>query len=102
MPKIFLTKEDPRLNFSPALKFGEEIIVLVTRDCPVHASSAGFTNAIKNKLMDFSDEDYLLCSGDPVTIGIAVFYAAFFNGNRVNLLKWDNMHKQYHQILVKL
>tara|TARA_Y100000034_G_C6789923_1_gene353601 strand:- start:93 stop:398 length:306 start_codon:yes stop_codon:yes gene_type:complete len=101
MPKVFLTKEDPRLNFSPALSFGE-IKVLVTRDCPVHASSAGFTNAIKNKLKDFSDEDYLLCSGDPVTIGIAVYYAAFFNRNRVNLLKWDNMQKQYHSIQVNL
>ena len=46
-------------------------------------------NTIKEGLSEFTEEDYLLLVGDPISIGIATHYAAK-SSNVVNFLKWDN------------
>ena len=57
---------------------------------------------IKRKLRGYSDDDWLLCMGDPAIIGVAFAVAADANRGRVNLLKWDKMEKIYYPVKVRV
>lgn len=57
---------------------------------------------LKQKLKDFSDEDYILPTGDPITIGVAISAAADVNQGRVRLLRWDKVSKQYKIVNLNL
>jgi hypothetical protein len=48
--------------------------------------------------MRFDDQDYLLCIGDPVAIGLATAVAASRNYGRVKLLKWDRQEHRYYVV----
>ena len=49
-------------------------------------------------LQKFDDDDYLLLSGDPVIIGIALAYASIVNRGKVNVLKWDRLEAKYYPL----
>ena len=101
MAKVYLTKEDSHLDFSPALQYGE-IEVLVSRDCPLHADTTGFVEAVRKRLVDITPEDYLLLSGDPVTIGIALTIAACNLNGTLNLLKYVKSRRTYLPVRVHI
>ena len=56
---------------------------------------------IKAALKDYSDDDYILCIGDPAAIGIAIHYALMANRQRVNILKWDRREYRYYPVEVE-
>ena len=101
MAKVYLTKEDSNLDFSPALKYGE-IEVLVSRDCPLHADTTGFVDAVRKRLQGITPDDYLLLSGDPVTIGIALTVSACYLNGSLNLLKYVKSRRMYVPIRVHI
>ena len=53
-------------------------------------------------LKDYTSKDYLLLSGDPSVIGIAVAIVSDINNGRFNLLKWDRQEQMYYPLEINL
>ena len=54
------------------------------------------------ELKDYNSKDYLLLSGDPSVIGIAVAIVSDINNGRFNLLKWDRQEQMYYPLEINL
>lgn len=87
-PRVFITQEDTRKNFLPAREFGELEVVL-PEGSQVFRNSVPTVAEVRRKMADFSDEDYILPVGDPVSIGVACATAAMVNEGRFKVLKFD-------------
>ena len=55
---------------------------------------------LRRKLLQFSDKDFLLLTGDPVAIGLACSIASFYNSGRYSVLKWDRRERLYIPIRI--
>jgi hypothetical protein len=80
-------------DLSAAERFGQMITILDHNVRSKHSLRA--VETLREYLADFSDEDFLLCVGDPNIIGWAVALAAHFNDGRVKTLKWEREHRIY-------
>lgn len=83
----------PKFDLSPAEKFGpiEELLSPTAkpfRPRPIR-------DELMLKLKDFSDDDYIICIGNPILISMAVVLAADFNDGFVNLLQWNGFKGEY-------
>lgn len=98
--KVFIVQDDGRKNLSPALKFGN-IVVLATRDMSTFSDTTRQISQIRSKLNGFDpSRDYLLLSGDPLLIGVATHLVAE-NHREVPCLKWDRMSMDYIPVTLK-
>ena len=93
---VYIVQDDGSKNFSPALKFGSEIIALRKYDLPMtKLGQDDAIRAIHHGLRNFTpDKDFLLLSGDPLLISMAV-YTLLTNHGHVNCLKWDRQSTDY-------
>lgn len=93
MPKIFVTSEDPSLDYSPALQFGDKLVgVFPPGQVLLHPQVALFrARGILSKMLP---EDYLALVGDPIKIGICMVVAAEIVG-KVRVLKWNRQSYSY-------
>lgn len=94
MTRVFVVQEMPNHDISGAMRYGE-IEVLLPSNTQIAFSTAPTIRRLKRKLFDFSDNDYLLLTGDPVAIGLACSIASFNNGGRFTALKWDRRERLY-------
>lgn len=76
----------PKFDFTPALQFGELAFLLDHKASPYDLPPV--QRVLHEKLMHFSNKDYLLCVGSPVLIGLAVAIAADYNHGHVAMLQW--------------
>jgi hypothetical protein len=53
---------------------------------------------LKKLLKDFSQDDYLLLTGDPAIIGVACSVVSDLTGGQYKLLKWDKQERLYYPI----
>ncbi len=60
------------------------------------------TKKLRERLKDFTANDYLLCAGNPISIGIAFMIAADLTGGIVKALKWDNQEHIYWSVTIDL
>ena len=110
MPRIYVVQEQPQVNMSPALDYGDEFIFLL----PPGNHSVNTTrlvDTIATKLDNFQHDDYLLLIGDPVAIGVACTIASnlvnkdFVSGDDLvplKVLKWDRQDHRYFPIELKI
>jgi hypothetical protein len=82
----------PNHDIAAAMKFGE-LKVLLPATTQIAFSTAPTVRTLKRKLMEFSDKD-------PVAIGLACSIAAFYNGGRFKVLKWDRRERLYIPIVL--
>lgn len=91
---VYVTQET-RCDLSAAEPYGE----LVTLQ-PKSASGIRDPDILKRRLFDnmprYTDEDYILCVGNPSLIGLACMRAAELNEGRFNLLQWDRVERDYY------
>ena len=93
---VYVVQDNPNVNILPAGRFGEIVVLLQPGN--IMFSPGPVIHELNKKLNKFSDEDYLLCIGDPSAIGIATAVASRWNNGRIKLLKWDRMEKDYYPI----
>ena len=86
-------KPEPLFDISPALKFGE-LEILAKHNNSMFAS-VPMVRHFREMLKDFSDDDYILPVGDPVTIATVAAIAADMNEGYFKMLKWDKKQRQY-------
>jgi hypothetical protein len=98
---VYVTQENPRLDMVSATKWGELIPLSSSYD-QIHLDPQRMVVQIRNRLRDFSDDDFLLALGDPAIIGIAFAVASDQNRGRINLLKWDRRESMYYQVEIRL
>ena len=98
MSKVYLVQDipvdrdtgEPKYNIVGAYKYGE-IKVMFPAKAQMIFSPGPLIFQIKDKLKDFTTEDYLLLSGDPdITNG------------KYKLLKWDRQEKVYYPIEINI
>ena len=57
---------------------------------------------LRKLLKNFTEDDYLLLTGDPAIIGVACSIVSDINNGKFNFLKWDRQEKIYYPIKVNL
>ena len=98
MPKVYVTAEDPRFDYSSALKYGEEIIgIFPPGQVLLHPQVALYQ--ARKKLTLMQPDDFLLLSGDPVKIGICSAVAVEKVG-KVRFLRWNRRGSLYESVPV--
>ena len=97
---VYVVQEVPGRNVLPARQYGELSVLLPPGD--VILSPGPTTRKLQRALKDFSDQDYLLLMGDPVSIGLACAVASDMNQGRFKLLKWDRQQHVYYPVAVVL
>ena len=100
-PTVFVVQEMPNHDIAVAMRFGE-MKVLLPSNTQIAFSTAPTVRLLKRKLLEFSDRDYLLLTGDPVAIGLACSIAAAYNSGRYNVLKLDRREKLYIPIQIDI
>jgi len=98
---VYIVQEMPNHDIAPAMKFGE-MKVLLPPYTQIAFSTAPTIRSLRIKLRHFSDDDYLLLTGDPVAIGLACSIAAFYNSGRYTALKWDRREKLYIPVKIDI
>lgn len=83
----------PVHDLTPAQEYGELRYLLTPTAAPWHPTSV--LPDLWAGLKDFSDEDFLLLTGNPILIGWATAVAADFNEGRVKLLQWHGREQRY-------
>ena len=57
---------------------------------------------LRKGLKDFTEQDYLLLTGDPAIIGVACSIVSDITNGKYNLLKWDKQERTYYPIEINL
>ena len=91
----------PTFDLTPALEYGELELLLDT-GVIVGIAMAPIVRVFKEKLADFSDDDYIVPTGDPSAMGVAIAIAAQHNAGRVALLRWDRKQRKYVVLRVEI
>jgi len=84
---------EPKFDFSSAEKYGTLSYLLSPTARPFQSEHV--ISQLKEKLIDFRDDDALLLIGNPCLIGFAVAIASWANGGRVRVLQWDGRRREY-------
>ena len=91
----------PKFNIMGALKYGK-LKVLLKENTQIVLSPGPVIFELRRLLKEYNSNDYLLLSGDPSVIGIAVAIVSDINSGRFNLLKWDRQEKVYYPLEIDL
>ena len=91
----------PKFNIMGALKYGK-LKVLLKENTQIVLSPGPIVFELRRLLKNYTSKDYLLLSGDPSVIGIAVAIVSDINNGKFNLLKWDRQEKVYYPLEVNL
>jgi len=91
----------PKFNIMGALKYGK-LKVLLKENTQIVLSPGPIIFELRRLLKNYTSKDFLLLSGDPSVIGIAVAIVSDINNGRFNLLKWDRQEKVYYPLEINL
>lgn len=100
-PRVFAVQEDTKKNLLPALQYGDIEHILDALD-QVGLNPDPWVKKITRVLRDFTNEDFILCIGDPAAIGIACAVASQCTGGNFKILKWDRQERTYFPVKIDL
>ena len=94
----------PKINIMGASRYSTsgKFKFLLPEDSQMIFSPGPLIFQLRQKLRDFTSEDYLLLSGDPSVIGLACAIVSDINNGKFKLLKWDRQEKVYYPIEINL
>lgn len=90
----------PKFDFSPASEFGEISFLLGHNANPLKDGMGSIEQDLVEKLSKFSDEDYIVLTGNPVLIALAGQIATTVNDGRAKYLQWNGVDRKYNMIQV--
>ena len=91
----------PKINIMSANKYGE-FKFLLPEFSQIIFSPGPLIFKLRNLLRDYTEEDYLLLTGDPAIIGVACSIVSDMTNGKYNLLKWDKQDRMYYPISINL
>jgi hypothetical protein len=83
----------PSINIEPARKHGDLVVMLPPQANRMHISP--LIVALREKMRDFTGEDWIVAVGDPSLIAVVACLATQKTGGVLRLLKWDRMSADY-------
>lgn len=86
------------MDLTPAMEYGD--LQVLMQQSQSMLAPVPTVRALKEKLRNFTDNDYILPVGDPVLISTVAMVAAEQNGGKVKFLKWDRHQRRYFVIPV--
>ena len=99
--KVFVVQENPRINYSDALRYGELIFLTAHEYSPVSSSllNKELLSSIRGGLASFDHEnDYILLAGNLITCGY-VFHLVMadcpMDHPKANFLQWNKQSHTY-------
>ncbi|AXH72332.1 MAG: hypothetical protein [Caudoviricetes sp.] len=100
-PKVFVTRENPDFNYSPAEAFGE-VVFLTDREFtgnPNSLTDQTILRVMDERLAEFDPlTDYIVLTGSPITIAYAG-HKVLARNRPVQFLRWDNRAAHYHRVV---
>ena len=91
----------PKYNIIGAQKYGK-LKVLLKENTQIVLSPGPIIFELRRLLRDYTSKDYLLLSGDPSVIGIAVAIVSDMNNGKYKVLKWAKQERRYYPIEINL
>lgn len=101
MSTVYVIQEVENRDFFPARKFGD-LEVLLPTNAQVVLSATPTLRKLQRNLANFSDDDFILLSGDPIIMSLAMLVASEVNRGKVRTLKWDKREKDYYEVKIDL
>ena len=98
---VYVVQEKPGVDMTDALRFGDFQELLPRKDQLI-ISAKPVLFSLKKKLENFSDDDYILCLGDPSIIAVVASVASKMYRGKYKLLKWDRMVKKYYPVEIDI
>lgn len=102
--RVFITQENPNLNYLPAEQFGE-VVFLTRHDFSLVRNSLNndaLLNEIRHNLRDFdAKNDYVVISGSPIVAGVA-FMILREKTEEMNILRWSNRDHLYQHLIISI
>ena len=96
------TKEGkPKINIIGAQKYGD-FKFLLPELSQIIFSPGPLIYKLRQALKDFTEDDYLLLTGDPAIIGVACSLVSEITNGKYKLLKWDRQERKYYPIEINL
>ena len=83
----------PVYDLSPANIYGDVVELLSPTAKPFNPEP--IINELRIKLENFSDNDFLICIGNPILYTMAAQIALENNGGRARLLQWHGKRNEY-------
>ena len=91
----------PKINIMSASKYGK-FKFLLPEFSQIIFSPGPLIFKLRSLLKNYTQEDYLLLTGDPAIIGVACSIVSQLTNGKYNLLKWDKQERQYYPITINL
>ena len=91
----------PKINIMGASKYGE-FKFLLPEFSQIIFSPGPLIFKLRKALRDYTEEDYLLLTGDPAIIGVACSIVSDITNGKYQLLKWDKQDRKYYPIKINL
>lgn len=101
MPRVFVVQEVPGRNITHAFDFGQ-VEVLLNPGVHVVLSPGPIARTMRQKLANFTDDDFIVPIGDPAAIAMAASIASYYNNGRYKLLKWDRETERYYPVVIDI
>ena len=91
----------PKINILGASEYGE-FKFLLPELSQIIFSPGPLIFKLRQGLKNFSENDYLLLTGDPAIIGVACSIVSDITNGKYKLLKWDQQERKYYPIKINL
>ena len=91
----------PKINILGAAEYGTFKFLLPELSQMIF-SPGPLIFKLRKGLKDYTNEDFLLLTGDPAIIGVACSIVSDITSGKFNLLKWDKQERKYYPIHINL
>ena len=91
----------PKINIMGAAEFGV-FKFLLPELSQISFSPGPLIFKLRKGLQNYSQQDFLLLTGDPAIIGVACSIVSDITNGKYNLLKWDKQERKYYPIEINL
>ena len=95
-PRVFIVQDSPGRNYVDASRYGTVQEPLLPATANLFLTTRPVIRTLRDKLRNFTDDDFLLLVGDPNIIGLACAIAASTNVGKYKTLKWDRDSRRYY------
>ena len=107
-PIVYVTQEiagtkdgRPKINIMGAAEYGT-FKFLLPELSQIIFSPGPLIFKLRKGLKDYSQQDFLLLTGDPAIIGVACSIVSDITNGKYKLLKWDKQERKYYPIEINL
>ena len=91
----------PKINIMGASKYGDFVFCLPEMSQMIF-SPGPLIFKLRDRLKNYTADDYLLLTGDPAIIGVACSIVSDITNGKYKLLKWDKQERKYYPIEINL